>query len=175
MNIKIITLPVHDALGITTVSTFTEAEARRIASIDFASFLPNTDMLAVALYCCHPSICAQYLGFPDGDYRKEAAEKAQTLHLKPSKIPPLARQGFFTQQLRMLLEIGNYNSDYGAKLIPVFAYMLEHAEEHCLDASLIGDIQRFMTKRDFVDGFVIIDQTTDTCTIMPSLWRKEVA
>lgn len=172
MNISIVTTPTHVALGITTVSASTEAEACRIASIDFASFLSNTDELAVAIYSSHPSICAQYLDLPEGDYCKDAAEKAKDLHLNPCKIPPLAARGFFNQQLRSLLTIGNYNSDHGAKLVPVFVCMLEHADEHRLEASLVDDIQRFLAKRDFVDGFAIIDQTLDTCTIMPSLWGR---
>lgn len=175
MTISIITTPVHDTLGITTVSASTEAEACRIAQIDFASFLSNTDLLTIALYGSYPSICAQYLDLPKGDYRKDAAEKAKDLHLNPSKIPHLAARGFFNQQLRQLLEIGNYNSEHGAKLVPVFACMLEHKDEHCLEASLVDDIQRFLAKRDFVDGYTIIEQTCDTCTIMPSLWRKGVA
>lgn len=175
MYIELITTPVHDALGITTVSASTEAEACRIASIDFASFLTNTDTLAVALFSSHPSVCSQYLDFPEGDYRKDAAEKVKALHLTPSKIPSLATGGFFNKQLRHLLEIGNYSSDFGAKLVPVFACMLEHIDEQYLEASLVDDIQHFLAKRDFVDGFTIIDQTLDACTITPSLWgRKEV-
>ena len=79
MKVTIITTTVHDALGITTVSASTEAEACRIASIDFASFLTNTDTLAIVLFSSHPSVCSQYLDFPEGDYRREAAERAQFL------------------------------------------------------------------------------------------------
>lgn len=175
MNISVITTPVHDALGITTVPASTEAEVRRIASIDFASFLTDTDTLAVALYGSHPSVYAQYFGLPEDDYRKVAADKAKILHLNPSKIPPLVHEGFFTRQLRFLLEIGNHNSDYGAKLVPVFAFMLEHRDEHHLNNELIGDIQRFLAKRDFVDGHLIIEETSDTCTVMLSTWQKGVA
>ena len=87
--------------------------------------------------------------------------------------PLLVHEGFFSRQLRSLLEIGNYNGDYGAKLVPVFAYMLEHRDEHHLDATLVDDIQRFLAKRDFVDGFTIISQTIDSCCIMPSLWGRK--
>ena len=174
MYIEIITTPVHDALGITSVSTSVEAEACRIAQLDFASFLVDADLLALALYCSHPSICAQYLDLPDGDYRKVAAEKANTL--SPGQISQLAVDGYFNYNLQLLLEIGNYHSDYGAKLVPVFAYMLEHQDKYHLSKELVDSTQRFLAKRDFVDGFVIIDQTADTCSVMPSLCgRKGVA
>ena len=176
MNISIITTLTHAALGITTVSASTEAEACRIASIDFASFLPNTDTLAIVLFSSHPSVCSQYLEFPEGDYRREAAERAQFLHLSSDQVVNLTLEGSFCRQLRLLLEIGHRNSDHGAKLVPVFAFALEHKDEFHLDVPLVDDIQRFLAKRDFVDGFVIINQTTDTCSIMPSIWgRKGVA
>ena len=173
MNISIITTPTHTALGITTVSASTEAEACRIAQIDFASFLTNTDTLAIVLFSSHPSVCSQYMDFPEGDYRREAAEQAQFLHLPSGQVVSLTQEISFCRQLRLLLEIGHHNSDHGAKLVPVFAFALEHKDEFHLDASLIDDIQRFLAKRDFVDGFVIIDQPSDTCSIMPSLWRRK--
>ena len=173
MKFTIVTTPIHDALGIASVSTSVEAEACRIAQLDFASFLADADLLALALYCSHPSICAQYLDLPDGDYRKVAAEKANTL--SPGQISQLACEGFFSRHLRLLLDIGRYNSDQGAKLVPVFACMLEHQKEYCLDDALVDDIQMFLTKRDFVDGYTIISQDNDTCCILPSIWGKKVA
>ena len=177
MNITIISTPCHDAyrIGKETLARI-EHEAARIAAIDFASFLNDVDTLALALYASHPSLCAQYLSLPRTDYRRKAAYKAQTFHSNPVKLQKHILNGFFHRHLRMLLEISHANSDYGAKMVPVFACMLEHQEEHFLDALLVENIQRFMAKRDFVDGFVLLEQTIDTCCIMPSFWgRKGVA
>ena len=174
MNISIITTPVHDALGITTVAASTAAEARRIAQTDFASFLCSVDLLTVVLYSSDPAIHAKYIGFAMGDYRRDAAEKAKDLQHSLCQVSRLAHAGYFNRQLRLLLQIGQHNSDHGAKLVPVLAYMLEHKDQHCLDASLVDDIQRFLAKRDFVDGYVIVTQTTNTCYIIPSLWGKKV-
>ena len=175
MKLSVIYTPVHNALGITTVSASVETEASRIAQIDFSSFLTDVDVLALALYASHPSLCAQYLPLPRTDYRRKAAYKAQTLHSNPSKLKKHILDAFFHRNLRVLLEIGHSNPDFGAKLVPVFACMLEHQEEHYLDALLVENMQRFLAKRDFLDGFTIISQTNDECCIMPSPWRKEVA
>lgn len=173
MYIEIITTPVHDALGITSVSTSVEAEVCRIAQIDFASFLTDVDLLTLVLYCSHPSVYAQYLDLPNGDYRNVAAEKAN--NLSTGQISQLASEDFFNRFLRQLLDIGRYNSDWGAKLVPVFACLLEHQKEYCLDDALVDDVQMFLTKRDFVDGYTIISQDNDTCCILPSIWGKKVA
>lgn len=175
MITKLITTPVHDALGITTISASTKAEACRIAQIDFASFLTDTDLLMLVLYCSHPSIGNQHMSLPIDDYRREAAENAQCLHQTPDQVVSLAREGYFCHKLHLLLEIGNYNSDYGAKLVPIFSFMLEHRDEYYLGDKFVSNIQRFLAKRDFVDGFTIIDQTNEICYIMPSIWRKQVA
>lgn len=171
MKISTVTTPVHDAIGISKKSLARiEREAKRIAEIDFGSFLSDIDMLAVALYASHPSVCSQYLSLPVGDYRRTAAEKAKNLHLHPCEIPKLGSAGYFNHQARLLLNAGRINTDLGTKLIPVFACMLEHQDEHHLDATLIRDIQLFFAMRDFADGFTLISQTDDSCCIMPSIW-----
>lgn len=176
MNVTTISTPERNAyrIGADTLNRI-QREAERIANIDLASFLSDVNMLAVALYASDPSLCASYLPFHKGDYRRRAAEKAKGLHLNPKRIPRLICDGYFHRNLRALLEIGNHNSDFGAKLVPVFACMLEHKDGHCLDPDLISDIGRFIAKRDFVDGFTIISQTVDNCCVMPSIWGREVA
>ena len=176
MKVTVISTPERDAylLGKEGLNHM-EYEAARIASIDLAAFLCDVDTLTVALYASHPSLSAQYLSLPRTDYRFQAVHKAQTLHTNMAQLRTQVRNGYFHRQLRVLLEIGHANSDYGAKLVPIFACMLEHREEHFLDDTLVENMQCFLVKRDFVDGFVIIDQTADTCCIMPSRWgRKEV-
>lgn len=176
MKITIVSTPHHNEYRIGHEALLRiQHEATRIANIDFASFLSDVDTLAVALYASHPSLCVQYLSLPRTDYRRKAAYKAQTLHSTPAKLRKHILDAFFHRQLRALLEIGIANSDYGAKLVPIFVCMLEHQEEHYLDADLVENIECFIAKRDFVDGFTIISQTTDSCCIMPSMWRKGVA
>ena len=106
-----------------------QRDAERIVRIDFASFLSNIDLLTVALYASDPAVAAQHLRHPLCDFRRRAAHRAKMLHADPSKLTAQIRSGFFHRQLRALLEIGNHNSDFGAKLVPVFNYMLEHKEE----------------------------------------------
>ncbi len=173
MNVTTISTPERDAyrIGADTLNRI-QCEAARIASIDFASFLHDVDTLAVALYASHPALCAQYLSLPRTDYRRKAAYKAQSLHTNMNKLRTHVCKGFFHRQLRALLEIGHSNSDFGTKLVPIFACMLKHQEEHFLDDTLVENMQRFLAKRDFVDGYTMVTQTTDTCCIMPSLWRR---
>ena len=52
MKIEIISTPIFDALGITSVSTSVEAEACRIAQLDFASFLVD-----VLFHVVTPLLC----------------------------------------------------------------------------------------------------------------------
>ena len=176
MNVTVISTPDRDAylLGEEGLKRI-EREGARIASIEFASFLKDIDMLAVALYASHPSLCAHYLSYPITDYRRKAAEKAKGLHFNPQRIPHLVHKGFFNRQVHLLLEVGNHNADYGAKLFPVFAVLLEHQDEHHISATLVEDIHHFMAKRDFVDGFVLVEQTPDSCCITPGLWTKKAA
>ena len=176
MNVTVISTPDHDAyrLGREGLDRI-EHEAARIASIDLASFLHDVDTLAVALYASHPALSVQYLSLPRTDYRRKAAYKAKSLHSNMGKLRTHVCDGFFHRQLRALLEIGNSNSDFGAKLVPIFACMLEHQEEHFLDDTLVENIHRFLAKRDFVDGYTMLMQTADACCIMPSAWQKGVA
>ena len=176
MNVTVLSSPERNAyrIGADTLAHI-QCEAARIANIDLAAFLCDVDTLTVALYASHPSLCAQYLSLPRTDYRRKAAYKAQSLHSNMRKLRTHICDGFFHRQLRVLLEIGHANSDFGAKLVPIIACMLEHQEEHFLDDALVDQMQRFLAKRDFVDGYVIVTQTTDTCCITPSLWRKGVA
>lgn len=175
MNISVVTTPVHNTLGINTVSASTEAEALRIAQIDLASFITDIQLLTVALYCSHPTIWFKYSSLPCDDYRSISAKNANDLHHGHRVMSQFASDGFFNRQLQLLLDIGRYNSDYGRKLVPVFAFAIEHKDELLLEVPLVDDIQRFLAMRDFVDGYTMISQTVDTCCIMPSLWiRKEV-
>ena len=176
MNVTTISTPERDAyrIGADTLNRI-QREAARIANIDLASFLHDVDTLAVALYASHPALSVQYLSLPRTDYRRKAAYKAKSLHTNMDKLKAHVRNGFFHRQLRALLEIGHANSDFGAKLVPIFACMLEHQEEHFLDGTLVDNMNRFLAKRDFVDGFTIISQTADNCCVMPSAWRKGVA
>lgn len=152
-----------------------ESEAARIAAICLASFLTDVDVLAVALYASDPSLCAKYLTLPLDDPRKEAAEKAAELHRSPNLVTQLAQAGYFEHQLNALLAIGHRDPDYGAKLIPVFAFMMEHHQELCLSMSQIDAINRIVAIRDFADGFVLTEQTADTCCAMASPWEWGVA
>ena len=173
MKFTIITLPIHDALGITNKTLAPiESEALRIADIRYDSFIEDIDALTVALYASHPSACAELLDLPPEDLRKLAAETAKGLHFNPCCIPHLASTGYFNEQLRSLLRIARDNSDHGSKLVQVFLTMLEHAEEHLLDCSLVEDLQVFLVLKDRSDGFLLLEQTDDEILVMPSIWRR---
>lgn len=173
MKVTTISTPIHDALGITSeVFASIEAEAQRIASIRYDSFITDIDALTVALYASHPSACAELLNLPPNDLRKLAAETAKGLHCNHCCIPHLASTGYFNDQLRTLLRIARDNSDHGSKLVPVFLTMLEHAEAHLLDCSLVDDLQVFLVLKDRSDDFLLLEQTNDEILVMPTIWRR---
>lgn len=173
MNTTIITTPIHDVISITTdCFNSIEVEALRIAALRFDSFINDIDALTVALYASHPSAYAKLLDLPSEDLRKLAAETAKGLHFNPCCIPHLASTGYFNDQLRTLLRIARENSDHGSKLVQVFLPMLEHQDEHQLDANLVGELQKFLAIKDYVDGFVLFAQTDKECLVMPSIWRR---
>lgn len=151
-----------------------QRNAARISQIDFASFLTDTDALALALFASDLSLSAPYAHLPDTDWRKQAAEKATRLR-DPIYLSRQLHAGFFLYTLYRLVEIGNANSDHGAKLVPVFAYMLENKAKYCLGSTLVNQIQRLFAKRGFVDGYLMINQTAATCCVIPLVLGKEVA
>lgn len=173
MKITVITLPIHNALGVTAeVSAAIEAKVHEVADIDFGSFITDVDTLAVVLRVSHPSVLERYVYLPNSDARRTATDKALDWYSHPESVQPLVKQGFFALQLRKLLAIAKSEDLHGAKLVPVFAAFLEHSELYSLDPSLVYELQMFLLLTDYRNGFLLIEQTNDECVIQPCCWRR---
>lgn len=173
MKITIITTPIHDALGVTAeVSAAIEAKVYEVAAIDFGSFITDVDTLAVVLRVSHPSVLEQYVYLPSSDARRVATEKALGWYEHPESVHPLVKQGYFTHHLRKLLAIAKAEDLHGVKLVPVFAAFLEHSERYGLDQSLVHELQSFLVLKDYIDGFLLIEQSEDECVIQPCCWQR---
>lgn len=136
-----------------------EPEIERIAAISFEDFISDVDMLTVAYYASHPSLWyLQSIKLPVADFRREAAERAKDLHCHPEQIPALASAGFFSKQLRKLLDCAKHTPDYGAKLAQVFFCMIEHREEHQLSDSFVRKIWTYLESKGYASGFLIKEQ-----------------
>lgn len=146
--------------------TLMEDEASRIAAIAFESFIKNREALCMAYYASHPCTSDKMLRLPKGDARRCAAETARALHNKPVRVRQMAAAGYFEAQLHNLLEIAKKNSDYGAKLVQVFVYMIVHQQEHRLSEAIVDEMKKFVGMHDSHDGFILIAENPDECVVM---------
>lgn len=136
-----------------------DPEIDRIAAINFEDFIADVDMLTVVYYASHPSLWyLTSMKLPVTDFRREAAEKAKDLHCHPEQIPALVKTGFFSKQLRKLLECAKRTPDYGAKLAQVFLCMIEHREEHHLSEHFVREMWTYLEGKGYADGFLIKEQ-----------------
>lgn len=130
-------------------------EIDRIANICFHHFIQDTDMLAVALYAGNifEAVCCVHSA--PGSVPQMAAEKAKEFHFNMDKIQKAARSGYFEKNIEKLLELGESNADYGAKLVQVFWCFLDHIQEHRLSKALVKKMNDFIMTQGWMHGFII--------------------
>ena len=136
-------------------------EIERIAHIRFHNFIKDKDMLTVALYAGHPEELVYCYYSPPGLMYQEAAEKAKDFHFNMDMIQAAAQNGYFEKNIEKLLELGESNVDYGAKLVQVFWCFMEHIKEHRLSKSIVDRMDAFIMAQGHRDGFILMKQTKD--------------
>lgn len=134
-------------------------EIERIAHIRFHNFIKDKDLLTVALYAGHIDEAAYCTKLPVGSVPQMAAEKAKAFHFDMKLIQKAARNGYFEKNIEKLLELGEGNPDYGAKLVQVFWCFLEHVAEHRLSRSIVKKMDEFIMAQGWMHGFIIKHQS----------------
>ncbi|MBR6790686.1 MAG: hypothetical protein IKM31_07455 [Oscillospiraceae bacterium] len=80
---------------------------------------------------------------------------AKHFNLDKNLFKLYAKDGFFTEQLELMLAIAKSEPESGARLVPVFLSAIERAEELCLPAALVDRLHRYIERRRSMDGFII--------------------
>lgn len=130
--------------------------AQRIANIKLEDVIDDVNLLTVALCTSNLHLIARTLSFADeGENSYIAAHKALDIGWNPSIRERLAKDGYFTDGLRGLLELAERNSTVGSRLMPVFDEAVSIYKDLRIPKKLKSQLKRYFNQKLDTDGFAI--------------------
>lgn len=127
-----------------------------VLSVTLEEAVPELRPLAVALYLSRGKEAIRIQRtYPKKHIIHEAVKAALAFHTDEALFKTYADDGFFAEQIELLLETAKKNRLAGARLMPVFCSALAQAEDLNLSEDLQMDIIKHIEWQRNEDGFAI--------------------
>lgn len=140
---------------------------QKILSLTLVDVVDECRSLLAALLLCNPDECT----IIQAQYSKDAViefvlDSVGKFRSDDSLMALYINDGFFTEQLELLLETAKGNAIFGARLMPVFCAALTDAEVFKLPVKLERKIIRHIEWQRQHDGFAITEVCANSASIV---------